>query len=545
MNKKSIRGIIALMTVALLGVISLQLYWIFHDIRLKEQQFNQSVNQAMNSVVDRIERTEAMNILYDRVFNIEPQRISQLIIHDTTGMNPFTITDTSIEFVSLPGNPPPIMEDLDNADINIEFHPPGSNRSIMTLQTRKYFHKDSLMQKTIKSSRLTRIFGDSTEVVIRQNEEKIKARVEKFNEVMEKMAVEFAGPENDIKTRLDSSRLDSLVKLELKNRGIDIDVNYGVLNGKSNSLIINKSTIPQEELLKSKYKVILFPNDIGSKPDFLILSFPSTISYVLSSMWFMLASSTIFTFIILFGFAYTIQVIYRQKKLSDIKSDFINNMTHEFKTPIATISLAVDSIKNPKVQADQEKMDYFTRIIREENKRMNSQVENVLQMAQLERGELNLRKEELNLHAIIQNAVDLIAIQVESKGGTIEQKLDATIPVLKGDPIHLSNVIFNLLDNANKYSNDIPKIVIATYNNSSGIFVTVKDNGVGMTKDTMKKIFEKFYRVPTGNLHDIKGFGLGLSYVKAIIEQHKGKITVDSEPGVGSTFEFYIPYTVL
>jgi two-component system phosphate regulon sensor histidine kinase PhoR len=185
------------------------------------------------------------------------------------------------------------------------------------------------------------------------------------------------------------------------------------------------------------------------------------------------------------------------------------------------------------------------RIIREENKRMNSQVENVLQMAQLERGELNLRKEELNLHAIIQNAVDLIEIQVQSKGGAIEQKLDATIPVLKGDPIHLSNVIFNLLDNANKYSNEVPKIVISTHNNSSGIFVTVKDNGVGMTKDTMKKIFEKFYRVPTGNLHDIKGFGLGLSYVKAIIEQHKGKITVDSEPGVGSTFEFYIPYTVL
>lgn len=531
------------MSVALIGVISLQLYWIFHDIRLKEQQFNQSVNQAMNSVVDRIERTEAMNILYDRVFNLEPQRISQLIIRDTTGINPINITDTSIEIVNLPGYPPPIMEDLDNADINIEFHKPGSTRSIMTFQTRKYVHRDSLMQKTIKSSRLTRIYGDSTEIVIRQNEEKIKARLEKFNQVMEKLAVEFAGPDNDIKSRLDSSRLDSLIKLELKNRGIDVNVNYGVLNGKSGALILNRSTIPQEELLKSKYKVILFPNDIGSKPDFLILHFPSTISYVLESMWLMLAGSAAFTLTILFSFAYTIQVIFRQKKLSDIKSDFINNMTHEFKTPIATISLAADAINNPKVQSDKTKMDYFTRIIKEENKRMNSQVENVLQMAQLEKGEMNLKISDLNLHAIIQNAVDLITIQVESNGGKIEQHLNASIPLLKGDQIHLSNVIFNLLDNANKYSREIPNIVISTYNNNNGIYVTVKDSGIGMHRDTIKKIFEKFYRVPTGNLHDIKGFGLGLSYVKAIVEQHKGKISVESEFGVGSTFEIYLPYS--
>ena len=260
-------------------------------------------------------------------------------------------------------------------------------------------------------------------------------------------------------------------------------------------------------------------------------------------MWLMLAGSAAFTLTILFSFAYTIQVIFRQKKLSDIKSDFINNMTHEFKTPIATISLAADAINNPKVQSDKTKMDYFTRIIKEENKRMNSQVENVLQMAQLEKGEMNLKISDLNLHAIIQNAVDLITIQVESNGGKIEQHLNASIPLLKGDQIHLSNVIFNLLDNANKYSREIPNIVISTYNNNNGIYVTVKDSGIGMHRDTIKKIFEKFYRVPTGNLHDIKGFGLGLSYVKAIVEQHKGKISVESEFGVGSTFEIYLPYS--
>ncbi len=531
------------MSIALIGVISLQLYWIFHDIRLKEQQFEQSVNQAMNSIVDRIETNEAMNILHQRVFNIDPQRMTQLIIRDTSSFNPVTITDTTIEIPNLPGHPPPIMEDLDNADINIEFHRPGSNRSFLRVQKRNYFHKDSVSQHTIHSSQITRVFGDSAEITIRQNEEKIKARLEKLNDVMQKVAVEFAGPEGDVLTRIDSSRLDSLISMELKNRGIDLDVNYGVLNGLTNSFLIKKSKIDQKELQNSKFRILLFPNDIVSKPDYLILHFPNTIKYVLASMWFMLASSTLFTFIILFGFAYTIQVIYKQKKLSDIKSDFINNMTHEFKTPIATISLAVDSIKNPKVRNDQEKMDYFTRIIREENRRMNSQVENVLRMAQLEKGELDLRKEEQNMHTIILNAVDLIELQVENKGGKIDLSLDAAIPMINGDGIHLSNVIFNLLDNANKYSPEKPEITISTYNNNEGLFVTVKDKGAGMTKETQKKIFEKFYRVPTGNIHDIKGFGLGLSYVKEIIELHKGTIKVDSELGRGSSFEIYIPYS--
>jgi signal transduction histidine kinase len=541
MNKKRIRAIIVLMSVALAGIISLQVYWITHDIRIKEQQFDQSVSQAMNSIVDRIETNEALNILHERVFKLDPSRITQLMISDTSSGIPVTITDTSVEIPAHAIKPPPIADDLENADINIEFHRPGSNQTFLRVQRRNLVRRDSNSEHTIHSSRITRIFGDSAEVVIRQNEEKIKARLEKLNDVMAKMAIEFAGPENDVKSRLDSTKLDSLVRYELKNKGIDIDVNYAVLNGSNNSFLISRSSVAPAVLLNSKYKTLLFPNDIISKPDFLILQFPDTMKYVLSSMWLMVLTSSLFTFIILFGFAYTIHVMFRQKKLSDIKSDFINNMTHEFKTPIATISLAVDSIKDPRVKNDTDKFDYFTRIIREENKRMNSQVENVLQMAQIEKGELHLRKEELNMHSVILQAVDLISLQVENKNGKIECRLNAERPVLTGDRIHLSNVIFNLLDNANKYTPEEPLIVIETGNSGNGIFVRVKDNGMGMNKDTQKRIFEKFYRVPTGNIHDIKGFGLGLSYVKAIVEKHQGYITVDSEPGKGSTFEFYLP----
>ena len=549
MNKHRIRWIIALMSIALLGIITLQVYWIMHDIQLKEQQFEQTVTQAMSSIVDRIETNEAMNILHDRIFDIDPAKISRMMMNDTlsevdeTSSLPITITDTSIEIPDMPMSPPPpIWEDLDNADINIEFHRPGSNQTFLRLQRRNFVHKDSVSQHTFRSSQIMRFYGDSAEVIIRQNEEKIKARLEKLNEVMHKMAVEFAGQDDDIRKRINPKNLDSLVSYELKNRGLEIDYNFGVLNGESNSFAITKNSEGAEDLVNSKFRTLLFPNDIVAKPDFLVLNFPNTIKYLLASMWLMLISSTLFTLIILFGFAYTIQVIFRQKKLSDIKTDFINNMTHEFKTPIATISLAVDSIKDPRVISNPEKMNYFTRIIREENKRMNVQVEHVLQMAQLEKGELNIRHQDVNVHDVIMKAVDLISLQVESKEGHIDFQLNAEIPLVHGDPIHLSNVIFNLLDNANKYSPEKPVIQVNTENLNDGLLIKVKDLGMGMTKETQKRIFEKFYRVPTGTIHDSKGFGLGLSYVKAIVEKHNGWIVVESEPGKGSTFEIFLPF---
>jgi len=296
-----------------------------------------------------------------------------------------------------------------------------------------------------------------------------------------------------------------------------------------------------ESLAKSKFKTQLFPNDIFSRPDYLVLNFPNSSRFVLASMWLMLASSSVFTLIIMFVFTYTIQVIIRQKKLSDIKSDFINNMTHEFKTPIATISLAVDSMKDSRVASDKEKLNYFTKIIREENRRMNVQVEHVLQMAQIDKGELKMQIVEVNLHDIIAHAVEQIKIQVESRGGSIVAQLDSTKPVIKGDSLHLSNVIFNLLDNANKYSPENPTITITTTDSYQGVIIRVQDKGRGMTHEEQKRIFEKFYRVPTGNLHDVKGFGLGLSYVKAIVEQHGGWINVRSQQVNGISFEILLP----
>ncbi len=555
MNKRQIRWIIALMSSALIGIIGLQVYWILHDIHLKEQQFDQTVNQAMNAIVDRIERSEAADVLQRRFFDIDPATISHMMMSEDdadeedlvvpSAQKVEMVTDTAFEVTDLHAlqHSPYFFHDLDNADINIEFHRPGTNRTFLRIQRRNLFQRDSISQHTIRSSQITRVYGDSAEVIIRQNEEKIKARLEKLRDVMQKMAVEFAGKEPDIRQRIDPKLLDSLISHELGNRGIHVPFQFAVLNGVKDSLVISKTDRHAEDLMSSKYRVLLFPNDIVSKPDYLILQFPNSIRYVLSSMWLMLGSSTLFTFIIVFGFAFTIHVILRQKKLSDIKTDFINNMTHEFKTPIATISLAVDSIKDPRVSSQPEKLEYFSRIIREENKRMNKQVEHVLQMAQLEKGELSLRRETVDLHDTIRQAVDSIGMQVASRGGKIETRLEAQHPAVTGDPVHLMNVVLNLLDNANKYSPEAPDILIASNDHPGGLLISVRDQGMGMTKETQKRIFEKFYRVPTGNIHDIKGFGLGLSYVKAIVEKHRGWIRLDSDPGKGSTFEIYIPHS--
>ena len=542
MNKKKIRLIIALMSVALAGIISLQVYWIAHDIRLKEKQFDQAVAQAMNAVVDQIETREAFHLISRRFYDLDPARISELMLNDSMYDLPLQIAGSpeQVAPAAVPG-PPPIFDDLDNADINIEFHQPGNPRTILRFQRKNFHHVDSLNERTVRSSRVTRIYNDSSEITIRKNQEKVKSRMEKLQRVMQQMAVEFVGKESEVTQRINPYQLDTIIKTELRNYGVNLECNYGVLNGSTNTLLFSKSTVSPAELLHSRYKTLLFPNDIFSKPDFLILHFPGSIKYVLASMWLMLAGSSLFTLIIVLSFTYTIQVIFRQKKLSDIKSDFINNMTHEFKTPIATISLATDSIRDTRVSQNREKLEYFLNIIRDENKRMNVQVENVLQMAQIEKGELKVRKEPVNMHELIEKAVGLILLQVESKEGQIHPKLEATRPLVTGDPMHLSNVIFNLLDNANKYSPLKPHITIRTVDREDHMVLTVQDKGMGMTKETQKKIFEKFYRVPTGNIHDIKGFGLGLSYVKAIVEQHGGVISVASEPGHGSTFEIILP----
>jgi two-component system phosphate regulon sensor histidine kinase PhoR len=245
--------------------------------------------------------------------------------------------------------------------------------------------------------------------------------------------------------------------------------------------------------------------------------------------------------IIIFAFTYTIQTIFKQKNLSEIKNDFISNMTHELKTPISTISLACEALNDKDITNPITKTNYIN-MISQENKRLGVLVESVLKSATWDKADLKLKLEEFDLHEIIDGVVNNILIQVTSKNGTIIKNLLANQHLINADKVHITNMIYNLLDNANKYTPSNPEITISTENIRQGILITVSDNGIGIKKENFNKIFEKFYRVPTGNIHNVKGFGLGLSYVKALIEKHDGEIQVTSELGKGSSFNIYLPF---
>ena len=283
-------------------------------------------------------------------------------------------------------------------------------------------------------------------------------------------------------------------------------------------------------------------NSEGISPqEILVILIPHIKNFIWTSMTWLIIGAIVFTLIIMCAFFITVRALIKQKKLSEIKSDFINNMTHEFKTPLATISLAVDALKNDKVFGNKEKMSYFTGIIKEENKRMNKQVETILQAALLDRQEVQLNLKKLHAHDLINSALNNIQLQVEEKKGKLQVNLAATKDLLMADEVHFTNLINNLLDNAVKYSKDNLQISLSTQNTANQFKIKIEDNGIGMNKETLSRIFEKFYRAHTGNVHNVKGFGLGLSYVKIMVDAHHGTIKAESVVGKGSTFNISFP----
>lgn len=359
---------------------------------------------------------------------------------------------------------------------------------------------------------------------------------------------------NQLLENINIAILDKYLRMELESKDIDLDYEYGIYSNRDKAYFIengnyaaiigdttkSSNVAAMNPLYKAEYKISLFADDMVD-PGHLNLYFPGKKRFLWSNVIGILLSSVVFTGLILFCFSYTVYVIFHQKKVSEMKTDFINNMTHEFKTPIATISLASDSILSPTIIENRDKVTRFINIIKQENKRMLSQVEKVLQMAQIEKENVELKFSPINLHDLIIDAVVNAELKVLTKGGTIVTNLNAQKPVVEGDVTHISSIINNLLDNAEKYTPEKPEIVISTKDVKGGVEFSVTDNGIGMSKDALKNIFEKFYRVHTGNLHDVKGFGLGLSYVKAMVDAHHGKVEVKSEPGKGSTFTILLP----
>ena len=289
-------------------------------------------------------------------------------------------------------------------------------------------------------------------------------------------------------------------------------------------MFVDHPTDYTEQLMKTHFRVRLFPHDIFYHPDYLMVFFPEQNRYVFNNLWVMFASSGFFILIIIGAFFFTINTIIRQKKLSDIKNDFINNMTHELKTPISTISLACEALNDPDIHKSASMTANYTRMIQEENKRMTLLVENVLQSALLDKSDFDLQNNRVDMHVVIQKVIQNFEMHLTQHKVKLDLKLNAQNSFIDGDVVHLTNVIFNLLDNAIK-----------------NILISLTDNGIGITREEQKRIFEKLYRVPTGNIHNVKGFGLGLSYVNAIVSKHHGSIRVESDLGIGSTFTLVLP----
>ena len=542
MNKKVITGLIALMGISIVAIIIIQLVWMNNAIRVRNELFDRSVNEALNSTTSRLETMQDFRMINHFAFG------------DTAFRGPMHMPPRP----PIPPNPPrriripksqltqqiKMIVKTGKGKNGVQYQISTRNDSLHTAEDNVIvINADSMAQNlnTVYAHGINKIDSLVDELDYRKDttgrlRRQFEFRTRNLRRVANKAIQEFSTWEDIVPI----DRVNEVLIKELENRNIPISFKIGIIK---DSLISAKSEKADSVLLKrSNYKVNMFPHDIFQKNIQIAVYFPDKETFIYKTLNWLLLISLIFSIIVLVTFAISIYFILKQKKISEMKSDFINNMTHEFKTPIATISVAADSISNQKVIENPERIRYYIEMIKKENIRMNRQVEDILTIARLDKKEFEFNWQAIDLHEVIEDAIQSIVIQVEKKGGTIISELLAVNPVATSDANHFANLIYNLLDNANKYSLNAPEIKISTRNIGKGVLIAVEDKGIGMTKIVQSRIFERFYRQTSGNIHNVKGFGLGLSYVKAVLEANRGNITVHSEPGKGSSFEVFIPF---
>jgi two-component system phosphate regulon sensor histidine kinase PhoR len=472
MFKWSQSVIIVIVSVATIGLMLIQAYWIRDAIKVKQAVFFRDVQQSMGQVVLNLDRIRIEERLSRQRKNYLQQK-NLKIIRDSLNQL--------------------LFKGLENIHSQTDI--------------------DILLQSTNKANRALSQLNFS------------------FSDV------------DDASYLLNKKELiNTQIKSALAEKNINIDFEFGIYSPATRSMILQKTGKYPDQLLNESYVYDLSPlGPAFGFPNKLLIYFPNEKRYVLYQLWLMLFISIILFIVIILSFYFSIATINKQKKLSVMKNDFINNMTHEFKTPISTISLACEALKDDDIKKSEDLYDNYIGVISTENKRLGSMAEQILQTAVMDKGQLKLKLSQLNVHEVIEKAVNSKSIQIKSKDGHLHTKLLAHNLIVTGDKIHLTNVIINLLDNAIKYNVSKPEILINTTNKNGSILINIKDNGIGISSSDQKKIFDKLYRVPMGNVHNFKGFGLGLSYVKAIIEMHEGDVSVDSEPGKGSIFTIKLP----
>ncbi|WP_090375505.1 sensor histidine kinase KdpD [Dyadobacter sp. SG02] len=604
MTKRKIQIIVGLMCLALIGLIGFQWYWIREAIAIKNDQFNQKVSESVQQVVHRLEKQEMMYLLQRRI-EAEQQksrldRIAQLRempVKRTAPVTPkapmqeqLTRIQPRME-VAIGPNGEEIHYQIITEAVPTDVLSPNF-RVMVDHQQRiieEFFQAqqygmagiDEFMRRRLDDERrlgnAMRNMGDSEirrkgdltkkdsvarnianrKVTLPENSKWAKQKSKTIlntgepdrAELLKEVMKDFIYTKRPIEQRVNRFLLDTLLKKQLIQNGVTLPYEFAVRGavrgGSPDSLIFSTVSMRPGEWEERSYKASLFPNETLSAQNALYVFFPDQQRYILSNMGVMFGGSGILIIVIMACFYMAVTTILRQKKLSDIKNDFINNMTHEFKTPISTIALAAEMahensaslMDNPKGA----RLDRYLGIIREENKRLGTHVEKVLQMALLDKGHVKLKITETNIHDLIGAALNGQSVQIEQKEGEVDLNFDAEEDVVAADEVHISNILNNLIDNAIKYSPEKLHLMINTKNENGGIAISIADKGIGMSREQQQRVFDTFYRVPTGNVHDVKGFGLGLSYVKKMVEAHDGTVRLLSKPGEGSTFTIWLP----
>ncbi|TBH71060.1 sensor histidine kinase [Aquirufa nivalisilvae] len=627
MTQKKIRLIIGLMTLALIGLISFQSYWLGFMLETKKEQLAADIRDGMEKVVRKLERQELYVLSQKQreyegqqkeIAALEKKLASKAIPHPPhppqskdpaflTQHDPMELIteDISHEFkfnqaelqalkrfqqnempndilyvrksFMLPNGQ--IAEVTEEYQINADLK--GINRRLREekqlnemmgavkprvlqelnrikeinrarareakrLSDLNRMQPKFLAQLHQEDQQKTRKINALTIDAEKLKEEKAELqKVLKKTEMAKEVFADFLFKERPITQRVSTKHIDSLIKQELAEKGISMPYVFGIgpkETAKDNWVYTSAGLMKTPRAQSASFLTPLFPNDLRPSGQYLQIYFPNQEALVWEAMSFSFLGSALLLLIMLGCFYIAVTTILKQKKLAEVKNDFINNMTHEFKTPISTISLAAQLIQEESNGLKNDSINRYIGIIKEENIRLGRQVERVLQTAQMEKENIVLKKKEINLNTLIQQVADMNGPLIQSQGGHLNLLLDATNAQIEVDEVHISNVLFNLLDNAIKYSKEKPEITISTNASPTSLSIRISDQGIGMAKEVLGSVFEPFYRVPTGNVHNVKGFGLGLSYVKKIVEAHGGTVQVSSLPQIGSTFEINLPF---
>lgn len=521
MSKRIFVLLVVLMSLSLIGIISVQAYYIKNSVDNEKERFTFNVKKSLSYVANTLE-SEELDKYFDRLKSLDLSKepdsvaVSRLFVfQEDKGRNETVVYSQGI------------LEEnykLSSSILDTGFEFDSINFKKLTGESKFEIFSNSDLDRDIGQSPIKKIYN-----IGQLEEEQLALLTKDIKQLLKR---------NPIHKRISEDDIRSLLSKKLKENNVDIAYEFAIY---SNDLATKVQSDNFDYDINSTFSTPIFYDENNQTPFKLLVNFPEDSKFILSSVIGMMTLSIVFTLIIIIAYTSSLYQLIKQRKISEIKTDFINNMTHEFKTPIATINLALDSIKNPKIIGDKDKVVSYLNMIKEENKRMHAQVENVLRISKLEKNELNISKDRVKLHDLILDAITHVHLIVENRQGYIKTFLNADKSSILANETYFTNVIVNILDNAIKYSPEAPKIEVYTENVGNNILLKIKDHGSGMSKAAVKRVFEKFYREHTGNIHNVKGHGLGLAYVKRIVEDHQGFVSAESEKDNGSTFTIKLP----